>query len=208
MTPEELAVEWPDIEQKLMVGDIILSHARKGLFSKLIQKKTGSYWSHAALIFEDNRVIKFGSPLIIEGYSHGIEIHRLKKYSDRLELFDIGVKRFPGLSKEERLKFVKSFMWNNIDAPYDHRRIWTYMLTGSAETKGKLTQKLRYRSINQEAFICSTFVHKAFHHFKKHRKIAGEFTDKMHRELALEEEVSPGTIAQDENFDWIFNKHP
>ncbi len=206
MKPSKLKTKWSNFKDELIVGDILLLHKRQGPIAKLIKKKSDSYWTHTALIFKDKSVIKYGSPLLIEAYDQ-IEIHRLKKYTSRFDEYDIGVKRFPGLDAKQRNEFVKSFMLNNIDVPYDYSRLIGFLFDNILGSISKsIYHKFQKKLTNTEAFICSTFVHKAFHRFQEYEEIGGEFSNEEHKQLKKEELVTPGMIAEDDNFKWLFNE--
>lgn len=207
MKKAELNKKWPKIEKQLEVGDILLFHNRRHWMSAAIRWRTKSYWSHTALVFKDKKVIRFGSPLIIEAFDKGIEIHKLQKYTDNFDVIDIGVKRFKGLNAKERSEFAKSFMLNNIDVPYDYSRLVTFFFGGVfGKAPSKIIRFFQKKTIRTDAFVCSTFIHKAFHHFKKHKDVKGGFLTHEEKELVQEEGIVPGDIAKDENFEWIFNE--
>jgi hypothetical protein len=202
-----LQKKWPKIEKQLQVGDILLFHNRRSLLSRSIRWRTKSYWSHTALVFKDRNVIRFGSPLIIEAFNKGIEIHKLQKYTDRFEIIDIGVKRFKGLTSKQRAEFAKSFMLNNIDVPYDYSRLVSFFFGGVfGKAPSKIVRFFQKKTIRTDAFVCSTFIHKAFHHFQKHKHVGSTFLTHEEKELAQEESIVPADIASDENFEWLFNK--
>lgn len=204
MNADELRKKWPAIESKLRVGDVLLFHKRKGPISRAIQRKTHSYWSHSALIFKDRKIIKYGSPLIIEAYNKGIEIHRLQKYTGEFDMYDIGVKRFKRLTSDDRTKIVESFMLNNIDVPYDYGRLITFYFADLLRTISESLYVFAFKHvIDENQYLCSTFVHKTFHAFEKHKVIKEK--DAKFARYKQEEMVTPGMIAQDTEFEWIFN---
>lgn len=204
MKAAALEKKWPKIEAQLMVGDILLFHKRRGPLSKLIQFRSKSHWSHSALVFKDQDIIKYGSPLIIEAFKSGIEVHRLKKYTQQFSEYDIGVKRFADISTEQRAELVKSFMLNNIDVPYDYGVLFTYLFSGIfARISQKLYSKFAKRFVNMDAFVCSSFIHNAFHAFKQHQTF--DMQDKRLKHIEQEKLITPAMIAADKDFEWIFN---
>jgi hypothetical protein len=206
MTPKLLRAKWPEIEQQLRVGDILFLHNRRDLISWLIRNRSHSYWSHTAMVFKDHRIITIGGPLIVEASGQGIEIHQLKKYSDFPEHFDIGIKRFPGLNYEQRIEMTKSFILNNIDTPYDYGRLFGFLFGPFiAKFSKPLQHQFQKFMIHSDAFICSSFIHKTFHHFMKHTRLPKN-TDLEHLDLEAEEMWTPADIAKEQAFEWIFNK--
>jgi hypothetical protein len=208
MSPAELRKRWPAIESRLQVGDILLLHKRRGPISRMIRRRTVSHWNHSALVFVPKNDLPFSGPLIVEAVNYGIEIHQLKKYTDRPDLYDIGVKRFPGLKKTTQREIVVRFILENIDVPYDYSRLfglvirrWLLRVGG---TMG-IVRASRYL-VNQEAFICSTFVHKTFHDMAGEKHDLRASIAAQYEELRREALFTPGDLARDTTFRWVFNK--
>jgi len=201
--------KWKETEAKLQVADIILVR-RKKIFSRMIRKATGSYWSHVMIVFSvADKKINFKNILVVSAETRGIEIHRIQKFSRNLDGdYDFGVKRFPGLTAEDRQK-VMSYMLNNVDIPYDYLRIFGFMLNYFLNLfKIKKRQKhIKKYLINKNTFICSSFIQKAFFAaVPKEKKEAVLFTKNKDFQLVLEE-ITPADIARSNNFEWIYNPH-
>ncbi len=209
MSPEQLKHEWPKIEKRLRVGDIILIHSRRGFIKQIIQRRSNSYWNHTALVIADHTRLPFGSPLIVEANETGIEIRTLKRYTSNFKLNDIGVMRRKGLSKKEREELVRSFILNNIDVPYDYARlVGIFFGTFIRPFSPELSDKLIARTVHFNAFLCSTFVYNAF--YSRTAKRQNHFQNEKERiEYIRKREMhKPGDLAKSRKFSWIFNKRP
>lgn len=204
------AAAWKKIESKLQVADIILTRDTRSALSGSIRKILGSYWNHAVIVFfVPNQSRLFKNILIISAEDHGIEIHRIQKYTKHFDYLELGVKRIPGLSEEVRAR-VLSFLMNNVDIPYDYLRLLGFLLK-FVELKLKGGNKhVKDFLINKDTFVCSSFIQKAFYNaVAKEQKQAVVFKngiDKRDLPLALEE-VTPADIARSNNCEWIYNPH-
>jgi len=201
--------EWKKIESKLQVGDIILVKETK-IYSKIIRKVTKSHWSHAVLVFFiPTKKMPFKNILVVGAETHGIEIHRIQKFTQKFkENYDLGVKRIPDLSNETKERAL-SFMFNNVDIPYDYIRLLAFLLSYiTNKLKGKKDDKhLKKYLVNKDAFICSSFIQKAFFEaMPKDKKKSTLFTNKKDTEFFMEE-TTPADIARSKNSKWIYNPH-
>ena len=130
MSSSNLVKKWYEVEQNLQLADIILVHG-KGRIFRAIQERGDSYWNHTALVLQPPRPeLGIRGAVIIGAIDGGIEVHRLRKYSERRDKFDIGVKRLPGLTDEMKKK-VLSYLLNKLDAPYDYTRLFGYLFEGA-----------------------------------------------------------------------------
>lgn len=189
-----------------MPADVILVRKERGAVARAIQKKTGSYWNHVALIFfTPQKKYQFGNYLIIEANPKGIEVHRIQKYTHRFDMYDIGVKRYPGLDGEKRDRIMAYFL-NYLDSPYDMTRLigfWfrTFM--------NKMFNRYQHRIINRNEFICSSFTQKAYYQafppedYKKalFKEVPGDVLD-----LSGLEEITPADIAASRKLEWVYNR--
>lgn len=202
---------WEEAFRDLQVADLVLMRYKFGLVPHYIRKADHSYWNHAALVFD---VPQSGSGrkdvLIIEALPEGIEVHRLKRYANDRRRYDIGVKRVPGLTDDERER-IRSFFLDAVDSSYDYTRLFGFILRSAiARLLGvKSTDYIRHRVINPGDFTCTSFAQRAFYlalppekrervYFKKGIRVS--FSDKM-------ETVTPGDIARSENTEWLYNPH-
>src|SRR3989344_4904616 len=83
-------------------GDLIFFRTRFHPSSWLIRYMSESYWNHVAIVLTTLDTLPgYRSVLIAEAQSSGIEVHRIQKFFN-YGIWDIGVKRFPGLSQTDR----------------------------------------------------------------------------------------------------------
>ena len=200
--------KWKEIEAKLHVADIILAREKK-FFSRMIRKATNSYWSHVMIVFSVDNTSSFKNILVISAESRGIEIHRLQKFSRKLDDdYDLGVKRFPGLTPEDKQKIL-SYMLNNVDTPYDYLRLVGFLLNYILHffRLKKRRAHLKTYLINKNTFICTSFIQKAFFAaVTEKKKNSVLFSPEKDARMSLEE-ITPADIARSENFEWIYNPH-
>lgn len=198
---------WAKIEPHLQVADIILVRD-KSLLSRTIREVSQSYWSHAVIVFAipDAKTF-FNNILVISAENGGIEIHRIQKYTQHFDYYDFGVKRVSGLSGEIQEK-VLSYVLNNVDIPYDYMRLFGFLLYFFLNKFRKNGQAhLQKRFTNENAFVCSSFIQKAFYEaMPKEKKDAVIFTKNRSSKFFLEE-VTPADIARSKNCLWLFNQH-
>lgn len=203
--------EWKKIESKLQVADIILARETK-LLSKIITRVTKSHWSHAMVVFfvPDKKNL-FNNVLVISAETHGIEIHRIQKFSKKLinKNYDLGVKRVEGLSDETKEK-VLSFMFNNLDIPYDYTRLLAFFiryLKSIFKKKDKKAEHLTNYLVNKDAFICSSFIQKAFFGAMPKSKKNSVLFKQCEEDKCFLEEITPANLAKSKNSKWIYNPH-
>jgi hypothetical protein len=198
---------WQKILPHLQFADIILTRDERALLSRSIRKVTDSYWNHVVIVFNvPNNKTMFHNTLVIGAETHGIEIHRLERYINHFDYIDVGVKRVPGLSEEMRQKVI-SYVTNHVDIPYDYIRLFGFIVNALENFFKKGNAHLRTFLTNRDAFICSSFVQKAFYEIappqKKNRMIFKNGFDA----LSSLEEVTPADIARSKNCQWIYNPH-
>ncbi len=205
---EKRAQDWAKIEPQLQVADIILTR-ENSLFSAAVRKATGSYWSHVSIVFAvPDKKVFFNNILVVSAENKGIEIHRIQRYTKHLDFCDIGVKRVPGLSAEMR-QIVLSYVLNNVDIPYDFRRVFGFAVE-YFENKffKKKKEHLEESFFNRNAFICSSFIQKAFYAaMPESKKDSVIFKDKEKSNPFFLEEVTPADIANSKNCDWVYNEN-
>ncbi|MBU0531284.1 hypothetical protein KJ910_02200 [Patescibacteria group bacterium] len=208
MTPEELKKKWADVENEIEIADIILVHKRKGPITTRIRKATKSYWNHAAIVLKSKQTMPMGGPLIVEASFGGIEIHQMKKYADRLDLYDFGVLRYPGISEKERKTFVRNFILSNLDVPYDYTRLLGLFLKPTLiKISPKIFLKFTKWMVHEDAFVCSTFVYKAYKKLGEGTKLCLPSAQQMYDDPYKTEEMhTPGDLASMEILKWVFNK--
>ncbi len=210
MQASEKTKQWHAVESRLEVADIILVHGTSRLF-KTIQQRSSSYWNHVAVVLQPPiPTLGIRGAFIIGAIDSGIEVHRLRKYSEEMDRFDIGVKRFPGLTDEMR-KHIISYMLNKIDAPYDYTRLLGYIFEGALKAclPKKLFKKVRRLIITSHpnSFICSSFIQHAFFESVSGKMQPQTFVRERLHSLVEMEEVTPADFARSPNYEWIFNPH-
>jgi hypothetical protein len=195
----------------LQVADIILTRSVPGNWIvRGIRRVSRSYWNHNALVFQVVRQEGIEPEvLVVEALDHGIEIHRLRKYLDRKD-HDIGIKRVPGLTDEERERILAYFL-EMIDTPYDFTRLFGYLLNrvtlklAGVKVRDMIAQKI----INVDNFVCSSFTQRAFYlgvaPNKRERVMFRGGADTNF--LFKMEFISPGDIARSGASDWLYNPH-
>ncbi len=200
--------DWEDLVPNLQVGDIMLVQNILPI-SNVVRSFTGSYWSHAGMVFEimhpdaENRIA-----LVIEAQDNGIEIHRLRIYANQLGIQRLGFKRVPGLTDEQREK-IRSFFIQNIDVPYDYGRIYSFVFgTLFAKIfKKDISDFVTRKGVSLENFVCSTFVQRAFYlALPPGERDRAVFRKGSGLNLLEKLEVcTPSDIAHSANAEWLWN---
>jgi len=209
MTPEELQKTWSDIEESLQEGDILMFHKREGWISKKIRKTSKSYWNHTGLVFMARDKFPVGGPLIVEASFVGIEVHQMKRYTDHFDEYDIGVLRYPNLTERQKEEIVMGFILSNLDVTYDYSRLAAFFLSPITQKLPQWFRKAYFKYFtHEESYVCTTFVHKAFHELSghEHGKEEDETGDSEYEALLDEEFITPADIAREPIFEWVFNK--
>ncbi len=208
MKPAELKKKWLQVEQGIEIADIVLIHKRRGPITSRIQKSTKSYWNHAVIILKNKKTMPMGGPLIVEASFGGIEIHQMKKYADRPDLYDFGVLRYPGISEKERKNFVRHFILSNLDVPYDYSRLLgLFIKPFILKISPRIFLKLVKWMVHEDAFVCSTFVYKAYKKLKEGTKLSLPSNGQMIKDpYKTEEMYTPGDLANMKILTWVFNK--
>src|SRR3989338_7820055 len=203
------ASTWHTVEPTLQVADIILVHG-KGPLNRAIQRASKSYWNHVALVLQPAQpAVGIKGAFIIGAIDRGIEIHRLRKYSEHLDRFDIGVKRFPGLTLETRKRIV-SFLLNELDASYDYTRLFAYLAaTLIAPFSPRLYDYIRRaaRTAHPNSYVCSTFIQRAFFLSVPSDRELQAFARSGMTSLEELEEIKPAAFPHSPHYEWIFNPH-
>lgn len=204
---QKRAQDWVKMEPQLQVADIILTR-EKSILSAAVRKVTGSYWSHASIVFAvPDKNVFFNNTLVISAEEKGIEIHRIQKYTQHFDFCDLGVKRVPGLSDEIR-EVVLSYVLNNVDIPYDFSRLFGFVFK---YLENKFVKKeinhMNKSFFNENAFICSSFIQKAFYAAAPVEKKESVIFKEDRSDSFFLEEVTPADIANSKNCDWVYNEN-
>ncbi len=187
---------------ELQEADLVFIHNKKGWLRKMLRRSTKSYWDHTALVlFPKNKAKGYFYNLIIEAVDpSGIEIHKLNKYLNCPDKYEIGIKRVPNITEETRQRIL-AYMLMNVDAPY-------YKLSFSKFLFASLSRDYNEEFLGRQRYSCSCFVQKAFYEAagweeREHFIFREDFLSPME----LQEITTPGDIAKSDKSEWIYNKH-
>lgn len=211
-TPEKHAFALEKINGSLpplRLADIVLVRHKHGLMRRLLRRVTRSYWDHAALvIFSRNPENGYAADIIIEAIQHGVmtslkrgfEIHRLEKYLNEPDNYDVGIKRFEWLPVEVQNR-VRSFVLMNVDTPYYPQSTTKFFLAW-------ISRSYRRLLLRRQRFSCSGMVQKAFYEaadWKERSKII--FRNVGYTPIQLQDITTPADIAQSAACTWVWNPH-
>jgi hypothetical protein len=195
--------EFEEMTSNLQRADILLvrNRERYNIIAKGIQRLTDSYWNHAALVFsiKNEKNPLFKDTIVIEALAKGMELHRIDRYTRRPDKYDLGVKRIPDLSIEEQRK-VRAFVLQNVDVPYDYPRIIGFAW-------GLITGKYNDYLVNNDCFICSSFIQSAFYHSIDEREKKILFRKVKEVSETTLGYTSPGDLAKSSESKWVYNRH-
>ncbi|MFC1640465.1 hypothetical protein ACFL2D_00265 [Patescibacteria group bacterium] len=186
----------------LQVADLVLVRTKGNFLRYLLRRATNSHWDHVALvIFPRNYKKGYMNNLIVETRDErGISIHKMEKYVNFPEKYDIGIKRVPGLKHDVRKRII-SYMLMNVDAPYYRLKHRRFLL---AIVSKKYSEKL----FGRQRYCCSGFVQKAFYDaadWSSREKYV--FREDYLSPIELQDITTPGDIAKSNNAKWIYNPH-
>ncbi len=140
--------------------------------------------------------IQFGP---LNALRRGVELHRLTKYLNRPDLYDVGIKRCDDLDEPTRER-ARSFMLMNVDTPY-------YRLPTMDFLFASFSKKIRDYVLARQRFSCSGLVQKAFYE-------ASDWRTRPHlifrkyggTPIELQELTNPADIASSDNCRWVWNQ--
>ncbi len=211
-TPEKLQ----QVVRNLKIGDLILVHTKKDPISSLIRLTTESYWTHVALVFDVPHTIAKGvsldEVLIVEtAPGEPLAVHRLQHYLTQPDKYDLGFKRMPGMSDEERERF-RGFFLEVLDTPYDLFRVFLMFAQMVYTWIAKVNVSFRAagQMITTRRYICTTFAQRAYYlAVAPHKRHLVLFRGHEHDIGFLEqmEKITPATIASSPNTVWLHNPH-
>lgn len=186
--------------KSLQTGDIILLRTKFHPLSWFIRTMSKSYWNHTAIVLTTFELLPgYQSVLVAEALDHGIEIHRIQKFFDN-GTYDIGVKRFPRLTQEDRYN-IMGYVLSQVDTPYAWRR-----LSGALFSilLGRFYRAATY--IDRRTYTCSNFVQKTFYFSlpEDRRSEAIFLREDWGKSVEI---IMPADIANSTNTEWVFNKH-
>jgi hypothetical protein len=199
--------DWKKFVPHLQVGDIILTRDTSSIISRSIRKVTGSYWNHVLLVLAvpDTRML-FHNILVIGAELRGIEVHRIQRYTHHFDHVDLGVKRMKGLSEGLKEKIL-AYAFNQLDIPYDFTRLVGFIEKKVEDFFIPGNRHLRKFLMNKDAFICSSFVQKAFYDaMPPERKYEAIFKNDFDATSSLED-ITPADVARSKHLEWVYNPH-
>ena len=145
-------------------GDILLSRSPT-LSSRIIRFLSGSFFSHAALVFLlPKETDGFTSTFVIESLFRGVGVANLETYVAGLHpIEEIGILRLEGRGFEEGFfKRANGFLLNEVNKPYDFGRLWRIGLNVVFGVQQAIRRAGRrpnvYRRWMPRNFICSGFI--------------------------------------------------
>lgn len=199
---EKKRKEFKELETELEIADILLIHykGKLNLFGRSIQKITDSYWNHSALVFSTAKKNPlFHNTIIVEALAKGIELHKIQRYTKRPDKYDLGVKRVPGLTIEDK-RTIRGYMMQNVGVPYDFPQILSILMS-------YITGQYKNYFLKKDAFICSGFIQSAFYK-ALHEKRDILFKDSKGRRISdmLMSYTTPKDLANSDASEWIYNK--
>lgn len=200
---------------QLKTADIVLIHIKGSFLRSLIRRVTGSYWDHVTAVVYPQNENKLEHSIIIENINprlnlfyylvdlslRGTEIHRLDKYLNNPQKYDIGIKRVPWLTEEHRQRF-SSFLISTIDTPYWPLPFWKFFLAAIWPS---------YRSwfLRRLRWSCSALVQRAYYeavtNWQDRLKVV--FKEGDLSPIEMQDMISPAEIAASANARWIYNEH-
>lgn len=194
----------------LLSGDIVLIRHKKGsLARKILRIITDSYWDHTAmLMYRKNPARGYSTNVILESlkggwlkpYYFGAELHRLDKYLNHPDKYDIGIKRFDWLDKPLRQR-VRAFALAYVDTPYYPYWTWKFLL-------GLIFPSVRQKILATQRYTCSALIQKAYYEaidLEDRQKVLFRKLDYM--PIQLLDITSPADIANSTATVWVYNEH-
>lgn len=150
-----------------------------------------------------------GSIPVIDASERGVHINMLDAYAGYPARYDIGVKRFPGLTVSERERIV-AFARAAATARYDILRVIGFLIDPVVEAL--LPRRLwlwiwEHVWINRQRYVCSTLVQKAFVHGVDPDRHAAVYVRPPTVAAIDVECTSAADFARAEQYAWIFNPH-
>jgi hypothetical protein len=209
--PKENRSRGEDSLPPLLPGDIILVRHKRHLARRFLRRIFGSYWDHAVMvIFPRDPAMHLSHTIVSESIRErgtytwwklrGVSLRPLTRFLSKPGKYDIGVKRVPGLTDEERERVVK-YMLMNVDAPY---WTWSYLKAALAA----FFPPYRKIFLARQRFSCSGFIQQAFFdsvEWDKRRAVI--FRDNLWSPIELQELITPADIARSDNAVWLHNEH-
>ncbi len=162
--PMTVKAFFSDADRFLNRGDILLSRSPL-MASRLIRIFSGSFFSHAAVVFLlPQRIEHFTNTFVIESLFKGVGIANLETYlNGRKPVEEVGILRMQGKGfNQDYFKRANGVLLNEVNKPYDFPRLWRIAfstLFGLQQAVRRITRKPNvYRRWMPRQFICSGFI--------------------------------------------------
>ena len=162
--PMTVKAFFDDADRYLNRGDILLSRSPL-LASKLIRIFSGSFFSHAAMVFLlPKRSEHFTNTFVIESLFKGVGIANFETYvSGRKPIEEVGILRLEGKGfTQDFFKRANGLLLNEVNKPYDFPRLLRIAFAtffGLQQAVRRMTRRPNiYRRWMPRQFICSGFI--------------------------------------------------
>jgi hypothetical protein len=213
-------------DKLLRRGDIVLSRSPT-LSSRAIRAASGSFFSHAALVFLVPQPDEgFNNAFLLESTGEGVGLANLRGYvGGRKPAADIAILRLEGPQFDEHyFKRVRGLMLDHVKSGYDYGRVfrlalslnfgfrwgWSTIAKGKGGAMREAIKRTRKRVINwvPPQFICSGFIQYGFvealrrHGLPADPAIFKSGLDENDRDAILA--VTPEDIAQSARLTWKY----
>jgi len=162
--PQLPVKQYADIRSEIKSGDILLCSGRY-FFSELIQKATGSCWSHVAYLMRLNGIDRVMVLESIEG--KGVRTIPLSDYVANFEGTGIGYQGRMALARHadfaqkanpENLKQMLHFAFDRFDRPYDEEEIARITARIVGDSIGIEKSEIK----RDQEYICSEYVYECY----------------------------------------------
>ena len=162
--PMTVKAFFEDADRFLNYGDILLSRSPL-MGSRLIRIASGSFFSHAAIVFLlPQRHEHFMHTFVLESLFRGVGIANFETYvSGRNPVEEVGILRLEGKGfTQDFFKRANGILLDEVNKPYDFHRLWRIALSTVFGLQ-LAVQKMRrrpniYRRWFPRQFICSGFI--------------------------------------------------
>ena len=156
--------DYASVRREIRSGDILLASGEYA-FSKLIQRATGSVWSHAAFVL---RVEEIDRVMVLESIEgHGVRTLALSEYVKNFENTGAGYKgrlaiarhqRFSGAATTDNLKAMSQFAVDRLSYPYDSEEIARITARIVGNFLGFSADEIK----RDQEYICSEYVYECY----------------------------------------------
>jgi len=162
--PMRVGKFFDNADRFLNLGDILLSRSPT-FSSRMIRFLSGSFFSHAAMVFLLPKEMEgLTRTFVIESLFRGVGVADLETYVAGLHpIEEVGILRLEGQGFSEIFfKRANGFLLNEVNKPYDFRRLWRIALTvlfGAQQAVRRINRSPNiYRHWMPRNFICSGFI--------------------------------------------------